>query len=275
MRQSRVNKHNQSKKSNNVWKIIVMALISIITSSVIFLLYYQEDLAIIEKLSIKPSVEETVEQPVSEPEQPATVEEPPPAVEEEPPVIQVDAGGYAVQAVPVTEPTYIDGVLVASKKYPLPKDYHPGEQPEAKTALTQMLAGAKEAGYNLAAFSGFRSYEYQETLYQNYVNRDGQAAADRYSARPGHSEHQTGLAFDIGEQGQEDLWLTEQFGETAAGKWLMDHAHQYGFILRYPKGKEDITGYRYESWHYRYVGVEKATAIKNSSVTLEEYLGIE
>ena len=138
-----------------------------------------------------------------------------------------------------------------------------------------MATDAKALGFDFVAFSGFRSYEYQTTLYNNYVNRDGKEAADRYSARPGHSEHQTGLAFDIGEKSQQDLWLTADFGETPAGKWLADNAHNYGFILRYPEGKEDVTGFMYESWHFRYLGVENATEVKNTGLTLEEYLGIE
>ena len=190
-------------------------------------------------------------------------------------MIEVDAAGYAVVTAPVVEPTYIDGILVANKKYPLPQDYNPGESKEARAAFEQMATDAKALGFDLAAFSGFRSYEYQTTLYNNYVNRDGKEAADRYSARPGHSEHQTGLAFDIGENSQQDLWLTADFGETPAGKWLADNAHKYGFILRYPEGKEDITGFMYESWHFRYLGVEKATDVKKTGLTLEEYLNIE
>ena len=128
-----------------------------------------------------------------------------------------------------------------------------------------MLAAAKQQGFDLVAFSGYRSFEYQTTLYDNYVKRDGQAAADRYSARPGYSEHQTGLAFDIGERGKE-VWLTEEFGETPAGQWLFTHAQEYGFILRFPQNKEEITGYMYESWHYRYVGKEVA-----KEITKEKY----
>ena len=138
-----------------------------------------------------------------------------------------------------------------------------------------MLAAAKQQGFDLVAFSGYRSFEYQTTLYDNYVKRDGQAAADRYSARPGYSEHQTGLAFDIGERGKEDVWLTEEFGETPAGQWLFTHAQEYGFILRFPQNKEEITGYMYESWHYRYVGKEVAKEITKKNITLEEYLGVK
>lgn len=190
-------------------------------------------------------------------------------------MIEVDAAGYAVVTAAVTEPTYIDGILVANKKYPLPQDYNPGENKEARAAFEQMATDAKALGFDLVAFSGFRSYEYQTTLYNNYVNRDGKEAADRYSARPGHSEHQTGLAFDIGENSQQDLWLTAEFGETPAGQWLADNAHRYGFILRYPEGKEEVTGFMYESWHFRYLGVEKATDVKKTGLTLEEYLSIE
>ena len=183
--------------------------------------------------------------------------------------------GYIEGQVAPSEPTYINGILVANKKYPLPSTYNKGEDPVAKAALVNMLEAGKAAGFEYNAFSGFRSYEYQTTLYNRYVNRDGKANADRYSARPGYSEHQTGLAFDIGEVNRQDLWLTEEFGETPAGQWLMNNAHHYGFILRYPKGKEHITGFMYESWHYRYVGVEHATTIYNANTTLEEYLNIQ
>ncbi len=185
-----------------------------------------------------------------------------------------NSSGYIEGQVLPSEPTYINGILVVNKKYPLPSTYNKGEDPVAKAALGSMLEAGKAAGFEYNAFSGFRSYEYQTTLYNRYVNRDGKENADRYSARPGYSEHQTGLAFDIGEKGRQDLWLTAEFGETPAGQWLMNNAHRYGFILRYPQGKEHITGFMYESWHYRYVGVEHAETIYNENTTLEEYLNI-
>lgn len=187
---------------------------------------------------------------------------------------KVDNGYIVDQALPTT-PTYIDGVLIANKKYPLPKDFNPGEDVEARVAFEEMASAARKVGYEITAFSTFRSFDYQSTLYNRYVERDGKDNADRYSARPGYSEHQTGLAFDIGEVGREDVWLTSEFGETEAGKWLLENAHNYGFILRYPKGKEDITGYMYESWHFRYLGIPLATEVKQSGLTLEEYLGID
>ncbi|MFJ8237714.1 D-alanyl-D-alanine carboxypeptidase family protein [Ureibacillus sp. NPDC094379] len=187
----------------------------------------------------------------------------------------VDDNGYIVGQPDATEPTYVEGVLVANKKYPLPKTFQPGEDVDARAAFELMAADARKAGFELVAFSTYRSYEYQQTLYNNYVERDGKENADRYSARPGYSEHQTGLAFDVGEVDREDLWLTSEFGETEAGKWLVNNAHKYGFILRYPQGKEKITGYMYESWHFRYLGIQLATEVKKSNLTLEEYLGIQ
>lgn len=183
--------------------------------------------------------------------------------------------GYIEGQPQAKEPTYIKGVLIVNKKYPLPKNFNPGEDVEARAAFEQMAASAKKAGFEIVAFSSFRSYEYQTTLYNNYVERDGKEQADRYSARPGYSEHQTGLAFDVGEVGKEDLWLTSEFGETAAGKWLVENASKYGFVLRYPKGKENITGYMYESWHFRYLGTALAAKVTKSGLTLEEYLNIQ
>ncbi|SOC18497.1 D-alanyl-D-alanine carboxypeptidase [Ureibacillus xyleni] len=189
--------------------------------------------------------------------------------------VDITNGGYIEGQPEPTEPTYVDGILIANKKYPLPSNFAPGENKDAREAFEKMAVDAKELGFVLVAFSTYRSYEYQETLYNKYVERDGKENADRYSARPGYSEHQTGFAFDIGEKGKEDLWLTEEFGETPAGKWLVENAHKYGFILRYPKGKEAITGYMYESWHFRYLGVDLAAKVKASNLTLEEYLNIQ
>ena len=164
-------------------------------------------------------------------------------------------------------PTYIQGILIANKSYALPSTYNPGVDGEANTALSEMIAAAKSEGINLYQISGFRSYSTQQTLYNNYVARDGKAAADRYSARPGHSEHQTGLAFDLNS-------LEQSFGETAEGKWLAENCWKYGFIIRYPYNKESITGYMYEPWHVRYLGKDVAKQVYESGLCLEEYLGI-
>ena len=188
--------------------------------------------------------------------------------------LTVDAGGYVIDQPLPKEPTYINGVLLANKKNPLPSTFAPGEDPLAREAFDKMAAEAKLSGFNLTAFSTYRSFEYQQGLYERYVDRDGKEAADTYSARPGYSEHQTGLAFDIGEVNFEKHWASSTFGETEAGKWIAANAHRFGFILRYPEGKEEITGYMHESWHYRYVGVEVATDIYNRNITLEEYLDL-
>ena len=130
-----------------------------------------------------------------------------------------------------------------------------------------MQAAALKDGLRLDICSGFRSYSYQSTLYNNYVARDGKAAADTYSARPGHSEHQTGLAMDIN-------MASSAFDNTPAAKWLAAHCAEYGFIIRYPQGKQDITGYKYESWHVRYLGKQLAKEVTDSGLTLEEFLCI-
>ncbi|WP_235961078.1 M15 family metallopeptidase [Savagea serpentis] len=189
--------------------------------------------------------------------------------------VEVDSNGYPLvdKGLP-EEPTVIDGVLIASKVFPLPKTYNPGESKEARAAFEQMATDAKKEGISLHAFSTFRSYDYQVDLYDRYVKRDGQEAADTYSARPGYSEHQTGLAFDIGAVGEEGHYARNSFATTKAGVWVRDNAHHYGFIMRYPEGKEHITGYMYESWHFRYVGEGIATEIYKRGITLEQYLGL-
>lgn len=173
-----------------------------------------------------------------------------------------------------SEPSFIKGVLIANKQHPLPEEYKPEESTEARLAFDEMAAEALLDDFNLYAFSTYRSFDYQVGLYERYVERDGEEAADRYSARPGYSEHQTGLAFDIGEVNREKDWASSRFGDTAAGKWIASNAHRFGFIMRYPEGKEEVTGYMYESWHFRYVGTEIATEIYQADSTLEEYLDL-
>lgn len=163
--------------------------------------------------------------------------------------------------------TYVDGILIANKTYALPADYNPGVNSEAQAALSSMFADAAKEGLSLWIKSGVRTYADQKWQYNLYVERDGKALADTYSARPGHSEHQTGLAFDLNS-------LYKSFGNTAEGIWLAANCYKYGFIIRYPAGKEHLTGYMYEPWHVRYVGVDHATAIAESGLCLEEYLGI-
>ncbi len=166
---------------------------------------------------------------------------------------------------------YINGILIANKTYGLPKNYNPGGLLSTFTNnFNKMKDAAKNANINLNIRSGFRSYNTQLSLYNNYVKKDGKTAADTYSARAGHSEHQTGLAADINS-------LEQSFINTKEGKWLNENCYKYGFIIRYPKGKEDITGYIYEPWHIRYVGTDIASKLYNNGnwITLEEYLGID
>lgn len=170
--------------------------------------------------------------------------------------------------------TYIDGVLIANKTYGLPSNYGSGLTAETKNAFSKMEAAfnseKEESNRWLWISSGYRSYWDQKSIYNNYVSRDGQANADTYSARPGHSEHQTGLAFDLNT-------IDDSFSNTYEGKRVHDNCYRFGLILRYPKGKENITGYIHESWHLRYVGNELASKLYNGGdwITLEEYYGID
>lgn len=138
----------------------------------------------------------------------------------------------------------------------------------AKEAFEKLSYDARQEGFKIIAVSAFRSYKYQDQLYFYYVTEKGIDYADQASARPGHSEHQTGLAIDV--MGDNDDY--NLFEATKEFNWMKEHAHKYGFILRYPKGKEHITGFKYEPWHYRYVGVPVATEIHRHNLTLEEYL---
>ncbi|MEG1411273.1 MAG: M15 family metallopeptidase [Terrisporobacter sp.] len=175
------------------------------------------------------------------------------------------------------KPLYIDDILVVNKDYGLPSNYAPdsgSEDTEAMEAFNEMKAAAKKDGIIINLRSGYRSYYTQVQLYNDYVRRDGKEAADRYSAIPGFSEHQTGLALDI-TTGNSKKSIGPWFDETPQAKWLYENAYKYGFVLRYPKGKEDVTGYMYESWHYRYIGKEDSKNFKMNDLTLEEYLGLK
>ncbi len=144
----------------------------------------------------------------------------------------------------------------------------------AAEAFNKLAADAGKEGHTIAVTTAFRPGSFQKQLYDNYVRKDGREKADTYSARPGYSEHQTGLAADISSPGM-GYELTIAFGDTEEGIWVAENCHKYGFIIRYPYDKENITGYSYEPWHLRYVGVEDAGRIYKEGVTLEEYLGQE
>jgi len=178
-------------------------------------------------------------------------------------------------------------LLLANKKVKLPDGYVPSDlvdagipcsngsatmKAEAAAALQNMYRDAAANGVSLMISSAYRGESYQQRLYSTYSAEYGQAVADTISSRPGYSDHQTGLAADFVEQGPYDL--QEEFEGTASGQWLAANAHNYGFIMRYPQGKDAVTGYSYEPWHYRYVGVDYATAIYNAGLSFEEYFGV-
>lgn len=181
-------------------------------------------------------------------------------------------------------------LLLANKKHALPDGYEPSDltpvtvpanksgilmRAEAVNALKEMFDAASADGVTLLAGSGYRSEAYQRQLYDGYVAQYGTARADAISSRPGYSDHQTGLALDISDH-DGATFLTSAMENTPEGQWLYKHAHEYGFILRYPKGKEAITGYAFEPWHYRYVGKEWSEKIYAVSPdeTFEEYFGV-
>ena len=173
-------------------------------------------------------------------------------------------------------------LVLVNKYYYLEEDYIPKDleniskqyalsnmklRKEAKEAFEEMAKAAKKENLSIVAMSTYRSYEYQVDLYNKYVKQDGEEAADTYSGRPGFSEHQTGLAVDVfnNKEKYTDFHLTNEF------IWMNEHAKEYGFILRFPENKEKETGYQYESWHYRYVGIDIAKYITDKDITLEEY----
>lgn len=182
--------------------------------------------------------------------------------------------------------------IIANKQRPLPNDYVPGDlvvpdvrlrlspaeeqmqfRKVGESQLKAMFDAAADDGITLVFGSGYRSYSLQKQFYDSYVARDGQAAADRYSARPGTSEHQTGLSFDAtSPSGACHLEIC--FKDTPQGSWLANNAHTYGFIVRYLDGKESITGYQYEPWHMRFVGKELAEELYSKNQTMEEFFGL-
>lgn len=144
---------------------------------------------------------------------------------------------------------------------------------EAAKATEAMFAAARKAGISLALVSGYRSYSYQSQVYNNFVRQDGTAAANRYSAKPGHSEHQTGLAIDVGDVNG-TCQLETCFGDTPAGKWVAQNAYRYGFIIRYKEDTERQVGFSYEPWHLRYVGPELARELNRTGQTMEAFFGL-
>lgn len=186
----------------------------------------------------------------------------------------------------IENPEAIDALV--NKERSLPSDYipndlvditvlHKTEKPESKmlrkeasAALSELFENAMKNNFKFIAVSGYRSYSRQVYLFNNYAKNHGEEEANRFSARPGQSEHQTGLTMDVSIESL-NFKLVEELGETPEGKWLAENAHKYGFIIRYPKGTEHITGYQYEPWHIRYLGKDLAAKVYESNLTYDEY----
>ncbi|MBO5414833.1 MAG: D-alanyl-D-alanine carboxypeptidase family protein [Bacilli bacterium] len=187
-----------------------------------------------------------------------------------PKVAEIDTTSKGYKITKENDIYYINGVLIANKTYSLPSSYAPGGLLDIFTSnFNKMHDDALKEGINLEIISGYRSYADQAYIYNNYVLSDSKSNADTYSARAGHSEHQTGLAADINS-------LNTNFIYTKEGMWLNNNCHKYGFIIRYPEGKASVTGYMYEPWHIRYVGTPLASELYNNGnwISLEEYYGI-
>lgn len=172
--------------------------------------------------------------------------------------------------------------MIVNKKRPLPSTYEPANlvpvdgrqlRSDAAAGVTGLIQSAGKENVPLKVISGYRPYQVQASTYNSFMKRDGQSKADTYSARPGYSEHQTGLAVDLGNKsGACDLEIC--FGETPGGQWIAAHAYEYGFIIRYQKGHEHLSGYQYEPWHLRYVGIELAAELHRSGETMEQFFGL-
>lgn len=228
-----------------------------------------------------PTDEETTETEPKVEEQPA---EPTSPAAEEPttPVQPIEVDGVANLE--------LEELILVNKQIALPANYQPSDlveanidfvdsavgerrmmRKEAARAIEELMSDAKTSGIDLKGTSAFRSYGYQVTLFNAYVERDGKEQAMKYSAPPGHSEHQTGLAIDVS-SASVNYQLTQSLGETVEGKWLAEHAHEYGFIIRYQKAFEKETGYMYEPWHLRYIGTEHAKAVHALNQPYDRYI---
>ncbi|MFC7373181.1 D-alanyl-D-alanine carboxypeptidase family protein [Fictibacillus iocasae] len=231
--------------------------------------------------------------PINDPAEPQQDAKPPKTDSEgqtggkegKPPETENSTKDGAIQV--VANPDIID--VLINKFYSLPESYEPANlvylnvpfifegkaektmmRQEAAEALERMFSDAKKEGVTLLGVSAYRSHETQKALFQRYVDKDGYEKARTYSAVPGTSEHETGLAIDV-TGGDGSCPAQDCFGEKEEAKWLKKHAADYGFIIRYPEGKEKITGYKYEPWHLRYVGKQTAVAVSSRNITLEEY----
>lgn len=257
------------KKSHGLFLAIV---IGAVLATILFITFYHEPKDETPENTNEPSMEQEASKEEDQQEEPEIKQEP-----EEPTKPAVDLND--------------EYLILANKTHDLPADYEPDDltaikhhaggqnnklRAAAAEAIDKLFERAQDEGYNIQSISAYRTYSYQQNLFNNYVKKHGEEEAVKFSARPGQSEHQTGLACDVSSPcvGWD---LKYSYGDTEEGKWLAEHAHEYGFIIRYFDGTSTetgaITGYLYEPWHIRYVGVEHATAIFEQGITLEEYLG--
>ncbi len=270
---------NSIKSLRTTTKILLIVLVIVLFFSGGTLAYNaSKDEPVVQEVAPvlhKPEVNASVDQPEE-------TEVAPPEVVEKPATTPVSQPEVAQWPVTYSLDQASSLSVVVNKKHKLPSNYVPdltavnGGQlrPEAAQALTSLLFKANEAGVPMKVISSYRSYDTQVATYNKWVQVDGQAQADRSSARAGHSEHQTGLAADLGmPNGSCDLEIC--FGSSAQGKWLAANAATYGFIIRYESDTESNTGYQYEPWHIRYLGVDIASAVVNSGKTLDQYYGVE
>ncbi|KGX92576.1 peptidase M15 [Pontibacillus halophilus JSM 076056 = DSM 19796] len=245
----------------------------------------------------EPAEKESPKQPTDQGEEASVEDEEQPSEETLSDNSESQSGNKDQQSATSSEPIVVEDpssiTAVINKQRELPADYvpanlvepdvpfyfeedHPKRQMRqvAATSLEQLFQAAEEEGVDLVAASGYRSYDRQKSIYESNVAAYGEEKANTFSAKPGQSEHQTGLSMDV-TVAQLSFKLTEEFGDTEPGSWLAEHAHEYGYIIRYPEGKSEITGYQYEPWHIRYVGKEVATEIYENNVTIEEYYNLD
>ena len=241
-------------KKNGVLIFLLILLIFLVIGMFAFMMRTSDHSAF-EPIPIEPPTEETTE--------PASVFD-----RNDPNLVLVNKESVVDESYEPEELVYIDESMRAADRAP----QYQRMQPEAALAFEALVNGAAEDGLTIKVTTAYRPYSYQADLYNYYLAVKGEEWTKQYSAPPGTSEHQTGLAADVSCPSI-NYELDVSFGETAEGAWLEQHAHEYGYILRYQEGMEAVTGYSYEPWHIRYVGTEAAEVITEKGITLEEFLG--
>lgn len=240
------------KKNSNVLIFLLILLIFLVMGM----------FALMMRMSAAPTVEPVAAEPVEVETEPAVVFD-----RNDPNLVLVNKEEIVDEDYAPEELVYIDESMRAADRAP----QYQRMQPEAAAAFEELVNAAAEDGMTIKVTTAYRPYSYQADLYYYYLAVKGEEWTQQYSAPPGTSEHQTGLAADVSCE-EINYELDVSFGETAEGEWLRQHAHEYGYILRYQEGQEDITGYSYEPWHIRYVGKEAAEVITEKGITLEEFL---